>query len=67
MQFERQAERIEVSVVIPCLNEEDTLAKCIEKAQRTLREQNITGEIVVADNGSTDSSRTIAESQKPAS
>src|SRR6188474_2255502 len=61
MQFERQTEPIEVSVVIPCLNEEDTLARCIEKARRALREHNIAGEIVVADNGSTDSSRAIAE------
>ena len=53
MQFERQTEPIEVSVVIPCLNEEDTLASCIEKARRALREHNIAGEIVVADNGST--------------
>jgi len=63
MQFERQTEAIEVSVVIPCLNEEDTLASCIEKARRALREHNIAGEIVVADNGSTDLSRTIAERQ----
>ena len=63
MQIERQTEPIEVSVVIPCLNEEDTLASCIEKAQQALREHNIAGEIVVADNGSTDLSRTIAERQ----
>jgi len=63
MQFERQTEAIEVSVVIPCLNEEDTLASCIEKARRALREHNIAGEIVVADNGSTDLSRAIAERQ----
>jgi len=61
MQFERQTEAIEVSVVIPCLNEADTLASCIEKARRALREHNIVGEIVVADNGSTDLSRAIAE------
>jgi glycosyltransferase involved in cell wall biosynthesis len=61
MQFERQSEAIEVSVVIPCLNEEDTLASCIEKARRALREHNIAGEIVVADNGRTDSSRAIGE------
>lgn len=60
MQFARQREAIEVSVVIPCLNEEDTLARCIEKARRALREHNIAGEILVADNGSTDLSRTIA-------
>src|SRR6266704_3250191 len=63
MSFERQTEPIEVSVVIPCLNEEDTLARCVEKARRALREHNIAGEIVVADNGSTDSSRAIAERQ----
>jgi len=63
MQFERQTEAIEVSVVIPCLNEADTLASCIEKARQALREHNITGEIVVADNGSTDLSRAIAERQ----
>jgi glycosyltransferase involved in cell wall biosynthesis len=61
MQFEREAEPVEVSVVIPCLNEEDTLGSCIEKARQALREHNITGEIIVADNGSTDSSRTIAK------
>jgi len=63
MQFEREAEAIEVSVVIPCLNEEDTLGSCIEKARQALREHNITGEIIVADNGSTDSSRTIAQQE----
>ena len=51
---------IELSVVMPCLNEADTLATCIEKAQRAMREHNIVGEIVVADNGSTDRSIEIA-------
>ena len=51
---------LEVSVVMPCLNEADTLATCIEKAQRRLREHGIAGEIVVADNGSTDGSPEIA-------
>ena len=50
----------EVSVVIPCLNEAETLATCIEKAARAMREHGITGEIVVADNGSSDDSRAIA-------
>jgi glycosyltransferase involved in cell wall biosynthesis len=50
----------EVSVVMPCLNEADTLATCIEKAQRALRENKIAGEVIVADNGSTDGSQTIA-------
>ena len=50
----------EVSVVIPCLNEADTIGACVEKAQRTLDAQNICGEIIVADNGSKDGSRAIA-------
>jgi glycosyltransferase involved in cell wall biosynthesis len=50
----------EVSIVIPCLNEAETLGSCIEKAERALREHEISGEIIVADNGSTDGSRTIA-------
>jgi glycosyltransferase involved in cell wall biosynthesis len=51
---------IELSVVMPCLNESDTLAVCIEKAQRAMSENNIVGEIIVADNGSTDGSPDIA-------
>ena len=50
----------EVSVVLPCLNEADTLATCIGKALRALREHGIAGEGVVADNGSTDGSQAIA-------
>ena len=49
----------EVSVVMPCLNEADTLEICIRKAQRALREHNIAGEIIVADNGSTDGSQLL--------
>jgi len=45
---------------MPCLNEADTLESCIEKAQRALRENNIEGEIIVADNGSADGSQAIA-------
>ncbi len=51
----------EISVVLPCLNEADTLASCIERAQAAFREHGITGEILVADNGSTDGSPEIAE------
>jgi glycosyltransferase involved in cell wall biosynthesis len=50
-----------VSIVMPCLNEADTLGSCIEKAQRALQQDHIVGEIVVADNGSTDGSQSIAE------
>ena len=52
---------IEVSVVIPCLNEADTIESCILKAQRAFQDGAINGEIVVADNGSSDDSILIAE------
>src|SRR5438477_10124887 len=61
MQFVDQTQTVEVSVVIPCLNEQDTLARCLEKARKAFSEHGIAGEILVADNGSTDLSRTIAE------
>ncbi len=51
---------IEISVLIPCLNEAETLGICIEKCTNTFREYNISGEVVVADNGSTDGSLDIA-------
>ena len=51
---------VELSVVIPCLNEADTLEACIRKAQEALDEHDIPGEIIVADNGSIDGSRDIA-------
>lgn len=51
----------ELSVVMPCLNEADTLEVCIRKAQRAMQEHNIDGEVVVADNGSADGSVEIAE------
>jgi len=49
-----------VSAVLPCLNEECTLALCISKAQESFRSMGIVGEVVVADNGSTDRSVEIA-------
>jgi glycosyltransferase involved in cell wall biosynthesis len=52
---------LELSIVIPCLNEAETIASCIAKAQRALREHGVAGEIVVADNGSSDGSPEIAE------
>lgn len=51
---------VEVSVVMPCLNEADTVESCIIKARRVLDDRGIAGEVVVADNGSTDASREIA-------
>jgi glycosyltransferase involved in cell wall biosynthesis len=55
-----QPAEIELSVVMPCLNESETLAQCIDAAQTALREHGIAGEVIVADNGSTDGSPEIA-------
>lgn len=51
---------LEVSIVMPCLNEAETLGACIKKASGFLEANNIYGEVVIADNGSTDASREIA-------
>ncbi len=51
---------IELSVVMPCLNEAETLAICIKKAQSFFEREQIAGEVVIADNGSTDGSQEIA-------
>jgi glycosyltransferase involved in cell wall biosynthesis len=56
----KEAESLELSVVMPCLNEAETLEACIRKAQQALEERNIAGEVIVADNGSTDGSAEIA-------
>ncbi len=56
----RTQQDLEVSVVLPCLNEADTLATCIRKAKAALVRDGIAGEIIVADNGSIDGSRQIA-------
>jgi glycosyltransferase involved in cell wall biosynthesis len=51
----------ELSIVMPCLNEDRTLGACIKKAQLFLNEHSISGEVIVADNGSTDGSIGVAE------
>ena len=54
--------KLDLSIVMPCLNEAETLGSCIAKVQRWLQENpQIAGEIVIADNGSTDGSTAIAE------
>jgi glycosyltransferase involved in cell wall biosynthesis len=53
----------EVSVVMPCLNEAETLAVCIQKARACLSDNGVSGEIIIADNGSTDGSQSIAEAE----
>jgi hypothetical protein len=52
---------MEVSILMPCLNEALTLPACIQKAQTFLRRHAIDGEVIVADNGSTDGSVEIAQ------
>ncbi len=52
----------ELTILMPCLNEAETLATCIIKAVEYLERSGVSGEIVIADNGSTDGSQAIAES-----
>ncbi len=54
--------QIELSIVLPCLNEERTVGKCVAQAKSFLEMQKIKGEVIVADNGSIDCSAEIAES-----
>ena len=55
--------QVEVSVVMPCLNERETVGVCVRKAMTALRETGIAGEVIVADNGSTDGSIEIARAE----
>lgn len=52
---------MELTILMPCLNEVETLAQCINKARAFLQQENIAGEILIADNGSSDGSQTLAE------
>jgi len=52
---------IELTILMPCLNEAETLATCIKKARAYLDGAGIAGEILIADNGSSDGSQAIAE------
>jgi glycosyltransferase involved in cell wall biosynthesis len=54
---------IELSVVMPCLNERETVAVCVRKAMGALRDAGIPGEVIVADNGSTDGSVELAQAE----
>lgn len=66
-EFEGQAlespEKVELSVVMPCLNEQETVGICVRKAWAALHQAGISGEVIVADNGSTDDSVAIAEAE----
>src|SRR5450755_3288941 len=52
---------VELTVLMPCLNEAETVATCVAKAVAFLTDHDIDGEVVVADNGSTDGSQQVAE------
>jgi glycosyltransferase involved in cell wall biosynthesis len=54
------SEDIEVSVVMPCLNEARTVGRCVDKAVQALRRADVIGEVIVADNGSSDGSPEMA-------
>ena len=53
----------ELTILMPCLNEAETLAICIKKARKFLNDHQIEGEILIADNGSTDGSQAIAKKE----
>lgn len=55
-------QNLELSVVLPCLNEEESIAFCIKKIQKAFLDKKINGEIIVVDNGSTDKSVEISKS-----
>jgi len=59
----KRRNEIELSIVLPCLNEERTVGICVAKAMTFLKEHKISGEVIVADNGSTDYSPEIAKSK----
>ena len=56
----KPATAVEVSIVMPCLNEVETLATCIRKAQEAIAKNHLAAELIVADNGSTDGSQAVA-------
>jgi glycosyltransferase involved in cell wall biosynthesis len=55
------SEPLQLTILMPCLNEAETIAQCIEKAKRGIERAGVPGEILIADNGSTDGSQGIAE------
>ena len=57
-----EAPLLELTILMPCLNEAETLGTCVRKARDYLARSGIAGEVLVADNGSTDGSQAIAES-----
>ncbi len=54
---------LDLTILMPCLNEAETLAFCVRQAVQAIKDSNVNGEVVVADNGSTDGSQAIAEAE----
>ena len=56
----RESQALELTILMPCLNEAETVATCVRKARRFLERTGIAGEVLVADNGSADGSPELA-------
>ena len=54
-------DEIELTILMPCLNEQQTVAHCVQQARQFLAESGVYGEVLIADNGSTDNSAALAE------
>ncbi len=63
VQIDSVARTLELTILMPCLNEAETLAVCIRKARQYLHDAGVSGEVLVADNGSTDGSVAIAQNE----
>src|SRR5262245_19240284 len=61
MLCDMQSSSTELTILMPCLNEAETIAICVKKASSYLSRSHIRGEILIADNGSTDGSQAIAQ------
>jgi glycosyltransferase involved in cell wall biosynthesis len=57
---EGKTEEFELSIVMPCLNEAETIGECVDKAMSFIKQYKINAEIIIGDNGSTDGSQEIA-------
>lgn len=57
----RPLEEVELTILMPCLNEEETVGECVRKARDFLQEHRVQGEVIVSDNGSTDRSAELAK------
>ncbi len=54
-------DKIELTILMPCLNEQQTVAQCVQQARQFLSESGVCGEVLVADNGSSDNSALLAQ------